>query len=165
MADEDKHQLIRSLKQEFDAKQAQLRNVSVGQRMGSLRGDCGAGSKPGSSLVQSLPPCCRLHLPMPEALVFEPAPAQALPHLGKNGTLVIRAKGRCMHAQQRHSCTCTRAFVPPPAHACSSTPLPTPQVEQQRRTVEAQLRRAAFTAAQLDELPEGVSTYRAVGKA
>lgn len=27
MADEDKHQLIRSLKREFDAKQAQLRNV------------------------------------------------------------------------------------------------------------------------------------------
>ncbi|KAL4430589.1 hypothetical protein ABPG77_005829 [Micractinium sp. CCAP 211/92] len=64
MADEDKHQLIRSLKREFDAKQAQLRNVDV-----------------------------------------------------------------------------------------------------QRRTVEAQLRRAAYTAAQLDELPENVGTYRAVGKA
>lgn len=35
MADEDKHQLIRGLKQEFDAKQAQLRNVSVGQRVGA----------------------------------------------------------------------------------------------------------------------------------
>ncbi|PSC70188.1 prefoldin subunit 1 [Micractinium conductrix] len=38
-------------------------------------------------------------------------------------------------------------------------------VDQQRRTVEAQLRRAAYTAAQLDELPDGVGTYRAVGKA
>lgn len=38
-------------------------------------------------------------------------------------------------------------------------------VEQQRRTVEAQLRRAAYTAAQLDELPDSVQTYRAVGKA
>ncbi|EFN55572.1 hypothetical protein CHLNCDRAFT_134062 [Chlorella variabilis] len=38
-------------------------------------------------------------------------------------------------------------------------------LEQQKRAVEASLRRAAFTAAQLDEMPEDVRTYRAVGKA
>ncbi len=43
--------------------------------------------------------------------------------------------------------------------------VPELQVDVQRRTVEAQLRRAAYTAAQLDELPENVGTYRAVGKA
>ncbi|KAL4436924.1 hypothetical protein ABPG75_004063 [Micractinium tetrahymenae] len=32
MADEEKHQLIRSLKREFDAKQAQLRNVEAQRR-------------------------------------------------------------------------------------------------------------------------------------
>lgn len=31
--------------------------------------------------------------------------------------------------------------------------------------MEAGLRRAAFTAAQLDELPEDACTYRSVGKA
>lgn len=31
--------------------------------------------------------------------------------------------------------------------------------------VESTLRRAAFTAAQLDEMPESVRTYRSVGKA
>lgn len=31
--------------------------------------------------------------------------------------------------------------------------------------MEATLRRAAFTAAQLDEMPQDVRTYRSVGKA
>lgn len=39
------------------------------------------------------------------------------------------------------------------------------QLEGQKRSVEAGLRRAAFTAAQLDELPEHARTYRSVGKA
>ena len=39
------------------------------------------------------------------------------------------------------------------------------QLESQKRMVESTLRRAAFTAAQLDEMPEDVATYRSVGKA
>lgn len=39
------------------------------------------------------------------------------------------------------------------------------QLESQKRTNEASLRRAAYTAAQLDEMPEDVATYRSVGKA
>ncbi|KAI7843153.1 hypothetical protein COHA_003324 [Chlorella ohadii] len=39
------------------------------------------------------------------------------------------------------------------------------QLESQKRMVESTLRRAAFTAAQLDEMPQDVATYRSVGKA
>ena len=42
---------------------------------------------------------------------------------------------------------------------------PALQLEQQKRVVEGTLRRSAFTAAQLDEMPEDVGTYRSVGKA
>ncbi|KAL4858182.1 hypothetical protein ACK3TF_001674 [Chlorella vulgaris] len=38
-------------------------------------------------------------------------------------------------------------------------------LEQQKRSIEATLRRAAFTAAQLDDMPDDVRTYRSVGKA
>lgn len=44
-------------------------------------------------------------------------------------------------------------------------PLPLLQLESQKRMVESTLRRAAFTAAQLDEMPGDVATYRSVGKA
>ncbi|KAI8104368.1 hypothetical protein M9434_002926 [Picochlorum sp. BPE23] len=39
------------------------------------------------------------------------------------------------------------------------------QLEGQKRQLEVEIRRAAFTAAHLDELPEDVATYMAVGKA
>jgi hypothetical protein len=39
------------------------------------------------------------------------------------------------------------------------------QVDAQRRQLENEIRRAAFTAAHLDELPDTVSTYHSVGKA
>ena len=60
---------------------------------------------------------------------------------------------------------------PPPACRTVCPPLRSPhpplplQLEQQKRVAEATLRRAAITASQLDELPDGVSTYRSVGKA
>jgi hypothetical protein len=38
-------------------------------------------------------------------------------------------------------------------------------VDAQRRQLENEIRRAAFTAAHLDELPDTVSTYHSVGKA
>jgi prefoldin subunit 1 len=39
------------------------------------------------------------------------------------------------------------------------------QLESQKRANEINLRRAAFTASHLDELPENVATYRSIGKA
>jgi chaperonin cofactor prefoldin len=39
------------------------------------------------------------------------------------------------------------------------------QIEHQRRQNEIKLRRAAFTAAHLDELPQTAVMYRSVGKA
>lgn len=51
------------------------------------------------------------------------------------------------------------------AHQPTLPPCLKPQLEGQKRSVEAGLRRAAFTAAQLDELPEDARTYRSVGKA
>ena len=39
------------------------------------------------------------------------------------------------------------------------------QLESQKRQNEIMLRRAAFTAAHLDELPDNVATYRSIGKA
>ena len=63
----------------------------------------------------------------------------------------------------------------PPLPRPLSPPLPPPparrpppwlaQVESQKRASEMTLRRAAFTAAQLDEVPDDVRMYRQVGKA
>jgi chaperonin cofactor prefoldin len=39
------------------------------------------------------------------------------------------------------------------------------QLESQKRQNEITLRRAAFTASHLDELPDDVATYRSIGKA
>lgn len=39
------------------------------------------------------------------------------------------------------------------------------QVEGQQRQLELEIRRAAFTAAHLQELPEDTTTYRSLGKA
>ena len=58
---------------------------------------------------------------------------------------------------------CRASLLPDPAS--SPHPSPLPQLESQKRMVESTLRRAAFTAAQLDEMPEDVATYRSVGKA
>ena len=58
----------------------------------------------------------------------------------------------------RH-CSCSRRGRDA---ACLPSP---PQIESQRRQVEMALRRAAFTAAQLDDLPDDTRTYRSVGKA
>ena len=106
MADEEKHQAIREMKQRFDENNAKLRNVSW--RAG--------GRRAGGRTWRGGPASCRL----------------------------------------------LRRLLPP-------RPLLLPallaQLESQRRTSEAALRRAAFTAAQLDELPEDVATYRSVGKA
>jgi hypothetical protein len=43
--------------------------------------------------------------------------------------------------------------------------LPCAQLESQRRHNEVTLRRAAFTAQHLNELPDDVKTYTSVGKA
>lgn len=66
------------------------------------------------------------------------------------------------HHQRMRSAACAAAHVPPTRPPARP---PAVQLESQRRTSEGGLRRAAFTAAQLDEMPDDVATYRAVGKA
>jgi len=39
------------------------------------------------------------------------------------------------------------------------------QAESQKRQLELEIRRAAFTAAHLSELPEDAAMYRSIGKA
>jgi hypothetical protein len=68
---------------------------------------------------------------------------------------------------------CLRGEPPRPAAArlaAAAHPPPPPtftpaQVEAQRRQAEVTLRRAAYTAAHLSELPDDVRTYASVGKA
>lgn len=71
---------------------------------------------------------------------------------------------RSCQAVQRHQggrCRRRRLLIPPLPLGL----LPSLQLESQKRMVESTLRRAAFTAAQLDEMPGDVATYRSVGKA
>lgn len=64
----------------------------------------------------------------------------------------------------------TIIFPRPPANSPKYSPtlLFTPillQLESQKRQNEINLRRAAFTASHLDELPDNVATYHSIGKA
>lgn len=62
---------------------------------------------------------------------------------------------------------CGLTFAPSASALCltSTRADPSLQLESQKRQNELTLRRAAFTAAYLNEMPDTLRTYRPVGKA
>lgn len=68
------------------------------------------------------------------------------------------------HGQGRGRSPAARLPARIPNQHLLPPPLPW-QLEAQKRAAETTLRRAAYTAAQLDEMPEDVLAYRQVGKA
>lgn len=115
MADEDKHQLIRSLKREFDAKQAQLRNVSVVSIMLF------------SCTVQVAGPLRHCSLPRHRRCRRHPNPFRLPPTLCRWRHRGVRWSRSCVeqHTLQRNWMSCQRMWGPTVQWArreCSSMP-------------------------------------------
>jgi hypothetical protein len=87
----------------------------------------------------------------------------------ENALKIVQASGSTTRAARVASAPIAAARPRPPPDrldpCTDARPTARPQLDAQKRQAEMALKRAAFTAAQLDEMPEGVRTYESVGKA